>query len=105
MLKRNERMEKLYREKDLIGKGFSLTEQRKSLEEFKIKVFEEMIRHSTAKFASNKTDIAKPEQEESVLGQQGSNEEPKEKPVEKKENPIYIYYIIVRHKCRFYFYS
>ena len=50
----------------------------------KMKIFEEMTRHSTAKFASNKTDIAKPKQEESVLGQQGSNEEPKEKPVEKR---------------------
>ena len=80
----NERMEKLYREKDLIGKGFSLTEQRKSLEEFRMKIFEEMTRHSTAKFASNETDIAKPKQEESALGQQGSNEEPKEKPVEKR---------------------
>lgn len=47
----NERMEILYREKDLIRDEFSLTEKRKSLEEFKRQVLEEMTHYSTIKFS------------------------------------------------------
>ena len=83
----NERMEILYREKDLIRDEFSLTEKRKSLEEFKRQVLEEMTHYSTIKFSKRQFEDDSKDTFESMIDPMNVYESIKV-PESKKPEPV-----------------